>query len=302
MTVNQAKKKLKIEVIEEKIDSLPVLPSVVCELILLSHESHDFFEKVGELTLRAPLLAARVLSFANSAASASSKPITSIEDALIRLGVIKTLSLITIVSISKIVPPSKSTHKEIWSHSLETAHLCKHLAESVDDFSVDKELAYLCGLLHDIGRFVFLQISPKIIDVIDVHVWNKATELPGVENQLFGFTHADVGYLAAKKWNFPEIITQVIQKHHRYDLWQINEGSVEFRQLITIVQLADSISVFMQKNQAWQDWPDTELKDRITNECIHKNWPITNFNLDSLITCMPKLKLECNEILKGMGI
>lgn len=302
MTANKTKKKLKIEFIEKKIESLPVLPSVVCELMQLSHESHDFFERVAELTLKAPLLAARVLSFANSAASASSKPITSIEDALIRLGVIKTLSLITVVSISTIVPPSKPTHKAIWSHSLETAYLCKYLAESVDDFSVDKELAYLCGLLHDIGRFVFLQISSKILDVIDVHEWNKATELPGVENQLFGFTHADVGFLAANKWSFPEVITQVIQQHHRYDLWQINEESVEFRQLLTVVQLADSISFFMHNNQGWQDWSETELKDRITEDCIHKNWPIINFELDALISCMPQLQTECNETLKGMGI
>lgn len=302
MTANQTKKKLKIEVIEEKIELFPVLPSVVCELMQLSHESHDFFERVAELTLRAPLLAVRILSCANSAASAASKQITSVEDALIRLGVIKTLSLITVICISKIIPPSKPTHKAIWSHSLETAHLCKHLAERIDDFSVDKNLAYLCGLLHDIGRFVFFQISSKILDVIDVYEWNKATELPGIEIQLFGFTHADVGYLAAKKWALPETITQVIQQHHRYDLWQVNEGSVEFRQLITVVQLADSISFFMQNNQGWQDWPETKLKERITDECIHKNWPFTDFKLDNLISCLPQLKVECDEILNNMKI
>lgn len=302
MVAVKPKSKLKIEVIEKRIESLPSLSSEVCELMQLSYESHDFFEKVAKLAQKSPLLASRVLSCANSAASGSSIQVTSIQDALIRLGVIKTLSLITAVSISKIAPPSTPAHKAIWMHSIETAYISRYLAVSTEEFSVDKELAYLCGLLHDIGRFVFFQISSKIHDVIDVHYWNKATELPGVEINLFGFTHADVGYLAAKKWGLPHTITQIIQQHHNYDLWQTNEGSVEFRQLITIVQLADSISVFIQKNQDWRDWPEIELKDRIADECIHKKWPITNFKLDTLISCLPKMQTECNEIMKDMGI
>lgn len=268
----------------------------------LSQESHDFFDKVSELTQNAPILASRILSIANSASSATSSPITNIQDALIRLGIFKTLSLITTISVSGVISPSKPAHNAIWRHSLETAYLCRYLAGSLPEFSVDKELAYLCGLLHDIGRFVMLQISSKIIDVVDSRGWNTPVELPAVEDKLFGFTHADVGYIAAKKWQLPETITNVIQQHHQYDLWKKNEQSVEFRQLLTIVQLADSISVLTQVNPDWHDWSETALKDRIVEDCIHKDWPTMDFKVDDLILNLPNLYVECEKVLKDIGV
>jgi putative nucleotidyltransferase with HDIG domain len=302
MLKERIRKKLTLEMIEERIQSIPAFPAVVCELMELAHDADDFFEKVGCLAEKSPLLASRILSFANSAASAPSSPIINIQEALIRLGIFKTLSMITMVSISRNLPLAKPQYKAIWSHSIETAYLSRHIAESLPDFQVDKGLVYLCGLLHDLGRFVFLQVSSKIIDVIEGRGWDTYHQLSDIEYKLFGFTHVETGTLAAKKWQLPEPISQIIEHHHQFDLWQKDEGTLEFRQRLTIVQLADAICTLIQRNPGWHDWPDAMLKDRILEDCIHKNWPTLDFNVDQLISNLPELIAECNEVSKEMGV
>ncbi|WP_290702937.1 HDOD domain-containing protein [Amphritea sp.] len=294
--------KLTLEMIENRIQSIPAFPTVVCELMELAHDADGFFEKMGNLAEKSPLLASRILSFANSAASAPSSPIINIHDALIRLGIFKTLSMITMASVSRNLPLSKPQYRAIWSHSIETAYLSRHIAENLPDFHVDKGLVYLCGLLHDLGRFVFLQISSKIIDVIEALGWDTYHQLSDIEYKLFGFTHVETGTLAAKKWQLPETISQVIQHHHQFDLWQKEEGTLEFRQRLTIVQFADSICTLIQRNPEWRDWSDSILKERIIKDCIHKNWPTIDFNVDQLISNLPDLIAECNEVSKEMGV
>lgn len=302
MLKETTKEKFTLEFIEERIENIPALPYVVCELIQISQDAHDFFEKVEDLAAKSPILATKILSFANSVASASCNQITNLQNALIRLGVFKTLSLITVVTFTHNLPHSKSHHKAIWRHSLETAFLSKYLAESLSDLRIDKDLTYLCGLLHDLGRFVFLHISPKIVDVTDSKCWSHSCSLSQVEYELFGFTHADTGYLAARKWQLPGAITDVIQHHHRNDIWQKEEGTIEFRQRLTIVQFADAICTLIQHNPEWRSWPDDVLRERLISDCIQKCWPTIDFKIDELIASLPDLIAECDQISKELGV
>lgn len=297
----QGKRIFTLEYVKDRIDNLPLLPSVVEQLRLLSHDSVDFYSKVAELADQDPPLAAKVLSSAHRVPCGPLKPVYNIEKALERIGVFGILELMEELTSSSVFEPTSPGHKIGWRHSLETARLSRFLAESVVGFNVNADLAYMSGLLHDIGRFVLLQIALKAVEVVDTKGWNSPEELSDVEQQVYGFTHAEVGYLAAQHWNLPRTITNMLRFHHHYDLWDFKTVSVPFKQLLTIVQFADFLSVMMIKNPEWPAWSQTQLKGSVIEFCIHKSWPPIDFPIDKLVAQLPKISEQCQRILIKAG-
>lgn len=296
------KRKLTLQLIEERLNFLPLLPSVVCELINLDQDSDDFYEKMAKLTETDPPLAARVLAIANSASAAPTKPITNIQEALIRVGVGTIISLITTLSVAKIFVPNKPEHKAIWQHSIETAIFARFIASHMPSLQVDKHLAYTCGLLHDIGRFAMFEISAKSVEVIDSKGWNSPIELPQVEQHILGFTHAEVGYKAAVKWQLPKEVQNLIRYHHRYNISMIDKAPDSFKNLVILVQYADLLSVFVEKNPEWPSWKAELLGQEIPKYCQHKDWPALEFPLDAILKSLPDMASEVDEIMVSLRI
>lgn len=296
------KHKLTLSVVEKRVEQLPLLPAVVCDLMTLDPNSSHFYDKVTELSESDPPLATRVLKIVNSAAAAPSHTITNLHEALIRVGVNKILYFITSVSVAKVFTPVTEQQKAIWQHSVETAHIAEFVAENMPDFHVDKHMAYTCGLLHDIGRFVLFEITAKAIDVIDSHGWDTPIELPEVENRILGFTHAEVGYVAAKKWQLPKLVVELIHHHHNYELWHGKDVPQNFVQLLTVVQFADFLSVLIEKNPDWPDWDESKLRGQIKKTCIHHGWPEIAFPLDKLVKELPAIAVECHQVMEKLRL
>ncbi len=297
----QNKRIFTLDFVRDRIDNLPVLASVVEELRLLSDDCVDFYSKVAELAEQDPPLAARVLSAAHKVPDGPQEPVYNIEKALERIGVFGILELMDELVATRVFEPTCSAHKVSWRHSVETARISRFLAENMSGFEVSGDLAYISGLLHDMGRFVLLQISVKAVDVVDIKGWNSPEELSLVEQQLYGFTHAKVGHLAAQHWNLPPTITNMLCFHHHYDLWTCERLSVSFRQLLTIVQFADFLSVLMIKNPEWPAWSKTQLKGSIIDFCIRKEWPKINFPINYLVAQLPTIAEQCQRVLIKAG-
>ncbi|BBB25585.1 HDOD domain-containing protein [Amphritea japonica] len=291
-----------LEFVKNRIDNLPLLPSVAHELNQLSQDSVEFYAKVAELAEQDPPLAAKVLAAAHSSSSGAHKPEYKIENALERMGVFNTLQLMGALVKTDVFEPTKPGHKGGWRHSVETAKFCRFLAEHMPGFKVDPDLAYMSGLLHDIGRFILLQVAIKAVEVVDDTGWNSPEELTDVEDKLFGFTHAEVGYLAAQHWKLPGTITNMLRYHHHYNLWEIEGLSLKFKQLLTIVQFADFLSVLIITHPDWPAWSEDELREKVTSFCIHKKWPEIEFPIDQLIAEMPAINEECQKVLMKAGI
>lgn len=290
-----------LDFVKDRIDNLPLLPTVVEQLYQLSHDAVDFYAKVAELAEQDPALAAKVLSAAHTVPCGPLKPVYRIEKALERIGVFNTLDLMQELGSVSVFTPTAAGHKIGWRHSLEVALFSRFLAENTEGFNVSSDLAYMSGLLHDIGRFVLLQISVKTVDLVDSKGWNSPEELSDVEQQLYGFTHAEVGYLAAQHWNLPRTMTSMLRFHHDYDLWSYDSVSVPFKQLLTIVQFADFLSVLLIKNPEWPAWSTTQLKGAIGEYCIHESWPEIDFPVDKLVARLPALSEQCQRMLIKAG-
>jgi putative nucleotidyltransferase with HDIG domain len=193
---------------------LPTLQNYVMDLnALLSSPTVDL-KKVGKVIRTDPSLSAQVLRLCNSALFGLRRRVISIEQAAILLGTERLRTLVLTCSLmqfaGKRVPPEKLV--VFWQHSFLTALLSERIARQVDYF--EKEQAYLCGLLHDIGQL------PLSILVLEEE--GKKRRLPpsdwldnaAIERDYFGMDHCKVGRWMAVAWNFMPSFVDVFEYHH----------------------------------------------------------------------------------------
>lgn len=162
-----------------------------------------------------PILAARILRLANSAAYAGARTVTNLPAAVNALGseTIRETLLVSGVSDSfgrKIL--NSPAGKEIWKHLLATAMVANDLSR-VAGLRGGEE-AFSCGLLHDIGKLIFLRAdAPLYVSILERRT--SEDDLSKVEREAFGFDHGELGAAAALKWNLPQPICDLIKDHHQ---------------------------------------------------------------------------------------
>jgi HD-like signal output (HDOD) protein len=196
-------------------EGIPTLPAYVFELsALLSTVSVDL-RRVSRVIRTDPSLAAQVIRLCNSALLGLRGRVSNIDHAVILLGTERLRTLVLTCSLVQCVGNflSPTELHSFWQHSLLTATLsersalCLHYPEA--------ELAYLAGLLHDLGvlPLLLLALSPKgPLIAPGTILWGEAVEL---EQQQFGVDHCAVGKCIGLSWNFSPEIIDVLEHHHR---------------------------------------------------------------------------------------
>ena len=134
---NSQAKKLALKQMEGKIDELPLLPQVLVKLMQLDSASDDYFDEFEKLVKEDPTFAVRVIALANSASSAPVSPITSIRDAITRMGASTISSLVASLAVQRVFMPSKPGEVRLWTHSILAACATEHVAKIATALDVD---------------------------------------------------------------------------------------------------------------------------------------------------------------------
>ena len=185
----------------------PLLPAVALEVHGLAQQENVDAAKVVEVMRRDPMLAGRVLKIAQSAAFAPTGAITSLLDAVVRLGLRNLSEIAWEVSLGMRVFRSRA-YAEYMEIVRRHSTACAYLARMVSGFtSIASEYAFLCGLLHDIGMAAALIVLGE----------QKATEA-GFDPTLLGPAlqqcHQEASGVVAGLWKLPADVCLVLGHHH----------------------------------------------------------------------------------------
>jgi HD-like signal output (HDOD) protein len=185
----------------------PVLPQVAVELVQLSQRPSVQFEEVVKLLAQDPVLAARTLSIAQSAAYAARSPILSLHQATVRLGLKGMRDLVLEAALHLKVfraPGYEQAMERLARHSAATAHVVRAVCRRT---RVDAEYAFLCGLLHDVGFAVGL------LALAAEGRWRGAgfEALAPVLDEV----HEEAAGIVTRLWKLPEAIQGVVARHHQ---------------------------------------------------------------------------------------
>ena len=200
----------------QRVDELPVLPTVVGRLMTLDREDDAFFDELQDLIESDPTFAARILSAANSAASAPRNPITSVRAALARLGAAGASNMILAAAVSRVFVPRDDWERSLWRHALQVAAATRIVAiRAGPALGLQPDEAYTVGLLHDVGRFVLFSEAPDQLRRIDEGDWDDPGALLELEQSICGMTHGEIGQMACERWGLPPLVGEVVLRHHQ---------------------------------------------------------------------------------------
>ena len=128
-----------ISELENELEEPPLLPAVIVRLLALDAKHENYFDKVLKLSQEDPTFALRAMQLRNSAVSSPSSPITTLQDAVVRLGVNSVASLVTSMSAIRVFVPKKQGEKNLWVHSIQVAVYSRIIARIATELKVNPE-------------------------------------------------------------------------------------------------------------------------------------------------------------------
>ncbi len=220
----------------EKIESLPTIPPILKKILSVIEDPKVSLQKITDFVSSDPTLTARILKMVNSPVYGFPGRISSVSHAMVILGLNAVKGLLLGVSVFEIMQKSMIG---LWEHSLSTAIFARIIATK-KELQSPEEIS-IAGLLHDIGKVIYIMaFKDEYIKLID-SVQEKESFLYEVEKQYFSITHAEVGGIIAKKWNFPLKLIEPIMYHHRPQLAEKFQRETAVVHISNILALARGV-------------------------------------------------------------
>ena len=97
------------------------------------------------------------------------------------------------------------------------------------------DTVFTAGLLHDIGKVILDQYAFEKFNLIMDRVLNENAPFLDAENEIFGYNHAQIGGIIARKWDLPEVLVEAISFHHQ------PQEAKENLEVVSVVHIADNI-------------------------------------------------------------
>lgn len=209
------------EAIGRSIEKLPALPPSATRLLAVVGNGNWHQDEVISIISLDPLLTGRALSLANSAAYGAPSSITTVRQAVARLGVSTITSIAVAVAVNSLMKDPLRAYKAsaglLWRHSVAAL-------VAVDAIGPTLRWTPLAGsgtaaLLHDIGKLLLArELTPVAAKLIERAVEAGRGSTAHAEDELVGSSHAEVGARIAEAWHLPRIIVQGIRHHHSHYL------------------------------------------------------------------------------------
>ncbi len=224
----------------EKIANLPTLPEVASTLLQIINDPTTSASDAANLISRDLSLTSKVLRLANSAFYGIPRTITTVQNAVVILGLKVINTLVLSITVFEMFPSDRRNQyfdrKKFWQHSLACAVIAKQLALRMRRFNLfDPEECFCAGLLHDIGKVVMDQYLREEFDASLQMARTKSMPLYQCEAEIIGADHCEVGDWLTSRWDLPQDIQLPIVHHHA------PQNAPAAREITILVHLSDVI-------------------------------------------------------------
>jgi putative nucleotidyltransferase with HDIG domain len=225
-----------IDTLLDEVITLPSLPNTVAHIMRLVSDPQCSLSAVARVISGDPPLAIKTLRLVNAAYYGLRQKVSTIEHAVVLLGIKVIKNLAFTATVFDIM---KGSVDAFFRHSIAAGLAMRALSEAGCGKTAiqSPEEAFVCGLLHDIGKAFLNEFLPKESAKV-AQVCAKAN-MPWylAEREIMGVDHAQIGARLAQKWKLPDILMHAVAGHH--DLKQCKDPDA--KQAAALVATADFI-------------------------------------------------------------
>ncbi len=241
---------------------LPPIPDVMLQIAQKIDNPTISIDEIIEC-ITDQILVSKILRICNSPYYGHLGHISNLKAAVVFIGLKSLMSIITVHAMSSFSPRNSKEIKKVLQHCLVCGMIARQITR---DMGGNFELAFICGLLHDIGKTILL-------DMLGDYML-----LPEARDQLIEENHAEVGYLLAEKWNFGSDIKEVIRYHHS------PEQAIEHTSLAEVINLSNAMADLNSQPEEIMDMTFTSLE-------------LSQISVEDLLEQVDRLDHEASEIM-----
>lgn len=203
---------------------LPSPKGVALAILEMCRKDDTTIAEIARIAQTDPALAGRLIRNAN-AASAGGRPIASVTDAIMRLGMgtVRNLALgFSLVDQYHVGPCEGFDYPRFWSHSLLMAVAMHKLCLMTSAGSAEELFA--CGLLADIGRLALATVYPAAYAEL-LQLDGSAQDLITAEQERLHTDHNELTAAMLDAWGIPRALIEPIYHHENPDAAAFAPGS-----------------------------------------------------------------------------
>jgi len=232
----------KVKRLLDEVESIPPISSEIHEICDVIDNPDSTIPEIAKKISKDPGLSADILKMANSAFynRMFGQSVTALDDAVKRIGLKALKYFILYTGITNVMGQKYAPLDEVIKHCTSVADIGFFFSYWAKMRALSDEI-YVAGLLHDIGKLVMIYFQKDLFELIEKAAKQATLGRSEIERKLIGITHGELGYYIAEKWNFPELISNVIKYHH-FPLEDENEGHLKIN---TIIYLSDLLYYYM---------------------------------------------------------
>ncbi|WP_122032797.1 HDOD domain-containing protein [Aliivibrio sp. EL58] len=232
---------------------LPKIPKVIREMMELVNDPDVELQELARTISMEQVVSARVIRLANSAHFSRGKSVSSVDQAVVRLGLEPLKTLIIASSLVSAFPYVEVIDLEaFWQETFEVAILSKAIAQSCD---VNPNAAFTAGMLHNIGDLMIYTVMSEQVPTIFEKMEAGSSKV-AAQRSTIGTDSAVLGAKLAESWSFSKELVFAISEQYEPKVDNI------YSPLAATVRLANAI------NRNWDDLPTLDAKSVWLSEQI----------------------------------
>lgn len=239
ITTEEFQANREMDKIVSSMGELPSSPAVVNQVMSMTSDFNADVQTLSRALSADQSITAKVLKLSNSSFYGRASSVSTLDEAIMILGFFSLRSLVVATATHDMFDSSNpnSPENKLWEHSLATAMCARSLAKRIKH--PHSEEAFIAGLMHDLGKLIFLQKMPGEYQSVTESISGFEESCLQSERDHFGFDHAQLGRVLMTKWSFPARLVDAVQHHHQPQMGGSTPTEVS---LDCIVHLADAMT------------------------------------------------------------
>lgn len=199
------------------VGSLPSLPSLYLQLTEELRSPDVSPARVSRIIAKDLAMTSKILQIVNSAYFGISRQVSSVERAILLLGLEMVRTFVLSVEVFSMFEPKKLaglTVAGLWRHSMNCAAIARRVSSAEGMPRMFLEHVGTAAFLHDIGKLMMSNEKPNLYREVTRLARDERIPVFRAEQSVFGFDHAEAGGYLLGQWQLPASVVDAVRWHH----------------------------------------------------------------------------------------